>query len=69
MRYIKPLKQDGLPIKKAKKETAIAFRSDMDGLPVAEKSDHPFPSKHMGQMHACGHDGHMAMLLGFCVQN
>lgn len=54
--------------KKGKKETAIAFRSDMDGLPVAEKSDHPFPSKHMGQMHACGHDGHMAMLLGFAYK-
>ena len=51
--------------KKGKKDTAIAFRSDMDALPVLEKSDYPFPSTHPGKMHACGHDGHMAMLLGF----
>ncbi len=51
--------------KKGKLDTAIAFRSDMDGLPVSEKSDHPTPSMHQGNMHACGHDGHMAMLLGF----
>jgi amidohydrolase len=51
--------------KKGKKKSSIAFRSDMDGLPVFEKSDYPYPSKHLGQMHACGHDGHMSMLLGF----
>jgi len=51
--------------KKGKKETSIAFRSDMDALPVLEKSDYPYPSTHLGKMHSCGHDGHMAMLLGF----
>lgn len=51
--------------KKGKKEEAIAFRTDMDGLPVLEKSNCPYPSKHVGAMHACGHDGHMAMMLGF----
>ncbi|MBN2268650.1 MAG: M20 family metallopeptidase [Acholeplasmataceae bacterium] len=43
----------------------IAFRSDMDALPVTEKTGVDFKSKHEGKMHACGHDGHMAMLLGF----
>ncbi len=42
---------------------AVAFRSDMDALPIAEKTNLPFASCHPGQMHACGHDGHMAMLL------
>ncbi|MDO4753415.1 MAG: M20 family metallopeptidase [Bacillota bacterium] len=43
---------------------AIAFRSDMDALPVCEQSGNAFPSTHEGKMHACGHDGHMSMLLG-----
>lgn len=42
----------------------IMLRADMDGLPVAEETGLPFASKHSGHMHACGHDGHMAMLLG-----
>ena len=40
-----------------------AFRADMDALPVEEAGDHPFRSRHPGRMHACGHDGHMAMVL------
>ncbi len=47
-----------------KKET-IVFRADMDGLPIQEKNTFAFASKHEGKMHACGHDGHMAVLLGF----
>ena len=46
-----------------KKET-VAFRSDMDGLPVTEQTGLPFASERAGFMHACGHDGHMAILLG-----
>lgn len=40
-----------------------AYRSDMDALPVTEICDHDFVSQHPGKMHACGHDGHMAMCL------
>jgi hippurate hydrolase len=43
---------------------AIAFRADMDALPIEEKNDVPYISQHPGVMHACGHDGHTATLLG-----
>ena len=46
------------------KEDAIAFRADMDALPITEQTGLPFASAHPGKMHACGHDGHTAMLLG-----
>ena len=40
------------------------FRADMDALEVLEQNEVPFKSKNTGKMHACGHDGHMAILLG-----
>lgn len=43
---------------------AIGLRSDMDALPITEETGLPFASAHPGVMHACGHDGHMAILLG-----
>lgn len=42
----------------------IGWRTDIDGLPVVEKTDLTFESTHEGRMHACGHDVHMAITLG-----
>jgi amidohydrolase len=42
----------------------IALRADMDALPISEKNKVPYASKNPGVMHACGHDVHMASLLG-----
>ncbi|MGI6177128.1 MAG: M20 metallopeptidase family protein [Eubacterium sp.] len=42
----------------------IVLRADMDALPIEEKTGKPYASKCGGVMHACGHDGHMAVLLG-----
>ncbi|MGN1295881.1 MAG: M20 family metallopeptidase, partial [Bacilli bacterium] len=46
-----------------KKEKSIAFRCEEDALPIEEKNDFVYKSKHNGISHACGHDGHIAMIL------
>lgn len=45
------------------RDTAVAFRADADALPIEEKTGAPYASVHPGRMHACGHDGHMAIAL------
>lgn len=47
----------------AGKSDTVAFRADLDALPVTEVSDLPCTSTHPGIMHACGHDGHTALML------
>ena len=42
----------------------LAIRADIDALPIEERNEHGFVSRNPGVMHACGHDGHTAMLLG-----
>lgn len=78
-RFIKEqLEKTGIPYQSGYAETGIlgwiegknpgkkviALRSDMDALPVQEETGFTFQSKHEGVMHACGHDVHMANLLG-----
>jgi amidohydrolase len=51
-------------IKSGTSERAIGLRADMDALPMQEVNTFDHASRHSGKMHACGHDGHTAMLLG-----
>jgi len=53
------LKKGGSPERKA-----IALRADMDAMPIDEQNTFEYRSQNKNQMHACGHDGHSAMLLG-----
>jgi len=51
-------------LKRGTGSRAIGLRADMDALAIQETGRRPHASKYPGRMHACGHDGHMAMLLG-----
>lgn len=49
---------------KGKPGPVIVFRADMDALPIKEETGAPYQSENPGVMHACGHDAHMAIMLG-----
>ena len=44
--------------------SSVMIRAELDGLPIKEQTGLSYQSEHAGKMHACGHDGHMAILLG-----
>ena len=48
------------------REKTVVLRAEMDGLPMEEKTGLPFASRNQGCMHACGHDGILAVALTFC---
>jgi len=52
------------PVGASNRERAIGLRADMDALAIIEQTGVPYASENPGVMHACGHDGHTAMLLG-----
>jgi len=54
-----------IAIKSGLHKEAIAFRADMDALEVTEQTQASYSSETEGRMHACGHDAHMSILLGF----
>ncbi|WP_053960281.1 M20 metallopeptidase family protein [Sulfobacillus thermosulfidooxidans] len=56
--------QTGVAVDIGEGSKGVAIRADIDALPIQEESNWPFRSVNDGVMHACGHDGHTAILLG-----
>ena len=50
-------------LKNGSSDRAVGLRADMDALPMTERNEFAHASRHIGRMHACGHDGHTTMLL------
>ena len=62
-RILEPIRGSVCAFFDAGKPETAAFRADMDALPETEETGLPYASEHPGKMHACGHDGHMAIAL------
>ncbi|MCK8601264.1 M20 metallopeptidase family protein [Desulfoferrobacter suflitae] len=64
--YTKDIAGTGIVASMTAKQSGptLALRGDMDALPLVEANEVPYKSKNPGLMHACGHDGHITMLLG-----
>lgn len=64
--FVRGLAKTGIvaTIQRGSSRKSIGLRADMDALPLQEQNQFSHCSKHHGKMHACGHDGHTAMLLG-----
>ncbi len=60
----RPIARTGVIADMGSGERCVALRADMDALPVQEETGAPYASRREGVMHACGHDAHVAMLLG-----
>ncbi|MBC9873406.1 M20 metallopeptidase family protein [Macrococcoides bohemicum] len=63
--YFTPLETGVIAIIKGSSNETIAFRADIDALPIEEQNDIEYKSKVPHVMHACGHDGHTTMLIAF----
>lgn len=62
-RIFSPIRGSVCAYFQAGRQETVAFRADLDALPVSESTGLPFASEHTGMMHACGHDGHTALML------
>ncbi|MFZ3578458.1 M20 metallopeptidase family protein [Virgibacillus sp. DJP39] len=63
--YLMPMDTATVVYLEGNSNNTIGFRADIDGLPINETTTISFKSQHKDVMHACGHDGHTAMLLSF----
>ncbi|EKU47113.1 M20 metallopeptidase family protein [Staphylococcus massiliensis] len=66
--YERPLQTGVIGRLEGNSDKTIAFRADIDALPITEENDVSYKSQHEGRMHACGHDGHTTALMLFVTR-